>query len=108
MGYRLFPRTLTASPVVRSIAAMPTSADFDVTSIDSSFCRLVTSEFGAAEAGCATNASSRNRNPKRRIALTHPEQLRLPLHPQKTTFSPNCKNFLLQGGKDGRSHRPHR
>ena len=62
IGKAVLPFTLTLSPVLRSRAAMPTSADL-VASIELSCCsRLTRLADAAAEAGCATNARSDSKN----------------------------------------------
>src|SRR4029079_5488169 len=99
---------LTVSPVLRSIAAMPTSADLLETS-EASCCSSPT-RLGdeAAKAGCAENASNAKRIALNRIALTRALPRLRPNHRQTPTFVPNCKNYSLRDGKCEQSRRPHR
>src|SRR3954453_5389305 len=68
IGKGVFPLMLTVSPVLRSRAAMPTSADLVETRSLSCCSRVVRLCVEAATAGCATNAKSANGSAMNRIS----------------------------------------
>src|SRR6478672_2960607 len=98
MGNGVLPLMLTISPVLRSSAAIPTSADLPATSELSCCSRFRRLGDEAATEGCAANAKIDRKSAMNRIYPTRVQQRSRPNHRQTPTFVPNCKNFGLRDG----------